>query len=49
MPCYFLQFCFAMSPLIILFAVIYLGFETKEEEDARRNKKEDFVIPSMSD
>eukprot|EP00586_Coscinodiscus_wailesii_P018727 CAMPEP_0172505660 /NCGR_PEP_ID=MMETSP1066-20121228/188088_1 /TAXON_ID=671091 /ORGANISM="Coscinodiscus wailesii, Strain CCMP2513" /LENGTH=60 /DNA_ID=CAMNT_0013282355 /DNA_START=123 /DNA_END=305 /DNA_ORIENTATION=- len=35
---------FAVSPLLILFYVIYSGFETEEEEQRRRNKKEDFRL-----
>ena len=33
-----------MSPLIVLGYVIYSGFESAEEEQRRRNKKEDFRL-----
>jgi len=35
---------FAVSPLLVLFYVVYSGFDSKEEEDRRRNKKEDFRL-----
>ncbi|GMI04540.1 hypothetical protein TrVE_jg11794 [Triparma verrucosa] len=40
---------FAMSPLLALFIVIYTGFESKEEEMKRRNKKEDFTLEGHGD
>ena len=43
------QFLFAVSPLLALFVVIYNGFETKEEEEQRRNKKEDFTLAGHGD
>ncbi|GMH54193.1 hypothetical protein TrRE_jg7901 [Triparma retinervis] len=44
-----LKFLFAVSPLLALFVVIYNGFETKEEEEQRRNKKEDFTLAGHGD
>jgi hypothetical protein len=38
-----------VSPLLALFVVIYNGFETKEEEEQRRNKKEDFTLAGHGD
>jgi len=41
-----LKVIFAMSPLIAVGYVLYNAFEDDEDEDIRRNKKEDFVIPA---
>ena len=38
------QVIFGISPLLVLVIMICTGFDTKEEEDRRRNIKEDFRL-----
>jgi len=35
---------FAVSPLIVLFYVVFSGFDSEEEEARKRNKKGDFRL-----
>jgi hypothetical protein len=35
---------FAVSPLLVLFYIIFSGFETDDAENAKRKKKDDFRL-----
>jgi len=45
----FLKVAFALSPLLLLFVVVYAGFDTEEEENKKRKKNDDFELAGHGD
>lgn len=43
------QLLFAMSPLLVLFYIIYTGFEPEEVERKKRAQKGDFQLDGHSE
>lgn len=39
----------AVSPLLVLFYIVYSGFESSEAEAAKRKKDDDFVLEGHSE
>jgi len=38
------KFIFAISPLLVLFYIVYQGFDDEDAEKEKRNKKADFTL-----
>ena len=44
MRCVPWQLVVAVSPLLVLFYIVFSGFDSAEAEEAKRKKKEDFRL-----